>query len=176
MGAGWAPMSGCALILAQSKKKTDTAAGFYDPCTTSAYDTAGRLLQVKGAPDHDALNISIPPYEVVGDKIVLGYADDFPELPFSREELYSAGSVTERLIDAARYNDIDEVRKAIGQGADVNYFAPSKGSPIGAAIIGGSTPLVELLIQHGARPQWNSEAIARSLGRNDVLELLQKLK
>jgi hypothetical protein len=177
--AGWGPGSGCALVLTSATERASKGYLFRDPCTGAAFDAAGRALaQSKGADGALAaalFNMAVPPYRMERQRILLGPADaaSLPQLPFSQAELYGAGSPTQRLIGAARYNDMLAIREAIAAGADVRYFRPGEGSPLDAAIVGSSTAVIELLMQHGATPTRNSEAAARFLGREDVLALLR---
>jgi len=180
--AGWGPGSGCALALTSATERASKGALFRDPCTGATFDAAGRALAQSrgagGAPTAALFNIAVPPYRMERQRILLGPADaaSLPQLPFSQAELYGAGSPTQRLIGAARYNDMRVIREAIAAGAVVTYFRPGEGSPLDAAIVGSSTAVIELLMQHGATSTPNSEAAARFLGREDVLALLRGAK
>jgi len=178
--AGWGPSSGCALALAPPGDRAGTSVVFHDPCTDAAFDAAGRVFS--RTPSTDAsqfppiLNIAVPPYQVDGHHVLLGPAagQALPPLRFSKAELCERRSPTQSLICAARYNDIESVREALSAGADVNYFRPGEGSPIDAAIIGSSIEVIDLLLEHGARPTPNSEGAARFVQRgDDVLILLR---
>lgn len=180
--AGWGPGSGCALAPMSATERASKGYLFRDPCIGATFDAAGRVLaQPRGAGGASAVasfNLAVPPYRIERQRIVLGPADaaSVPQLPFSPAELYGSGSPTQRLIGAARYNDMRAVRDAIASGADITYFRPGDGGPLDAAIVGSSTAVIELLMQHGATPTPNSEAAARFLGRQDVLTLLRRAK
>lgn len=177
--AGWGPESGCALTLTPAADRASKPFLFRDPCTGGTFDAAGRAFTPSksslGAQGAAAFNLAVPPYRLERHRILLGPASaaSLPELPFSAADLYGVGSPTQRLIGAARYNDVRAIREAIRAGADVNYFRPGEGSPIDAAIVGSSTAVIQLLLQHGAKPTPNSEAAAQFLGRQDVLALLR---
>jgi len=180
--AGWGPSSGCVLALVAPADRTATGVVFRDPCTGATFDAAGRVFSRQSptiAPQLSIiLNIAVPPYQVNGSRVVVGPAADqaLPPLPFSRAELCGDGAPTKRLICAARYNDIESVRDALGAGADVNYFRSGEGSPIDAAIVGSSIEVINLLVQHGAKPTPNSERAAQFVRREDVLASLRGLK
>ncbi|MDN3546704.1 hypothetical protein QWZ02_19820, partial [Kinneretia asaccharophila] len=174
--AGWGPGSGCALAITSAAEREAKGFLFRDPCTGATFDAAGRALSPsKSAGGAPFFNIAVPPYRLERQNVLLGPATaaSLPALPFSQAELNGAGTPTQRLIGAARYNDIGAVREAIRSGADVRYFRPGEGSPLDAAIIGSSTEVIRLLLQHGAQPTPNSEAAAQFLGRQDVLTLLR---
>lgn len=177
--AGWGPGSGCALATTPSNEREAKGFLFRDPCTGATFDAAGRALSPsKSASGAPSFNIAVPPYSLERQKVLLGPATAalLPALPFSQAELHGAGTPTQRLIGAARYNDIGAVREAIKSGADVRYFRPGEGSPIDAAIVGSSTEVVRLLLEHGALPTSNSEFAAQFLDRQDVLKLLRSAK
>lgn len=179
---GWAPGSGCALAVTPANERTAKGYLFRDPCSGATFDAAGRVFQSPLGEMSDSrvlpINVAVPPYQVERQRVLLGSgnAKSLPTLPFSAAQLYGSGSPTQRLIGAARYNDIRAAREAIRAGADVRYFRPGEGSPLDAAIIGSSMEIVKLLLQHGAKVTPNSENAARAVGRDEVLELLRGAK
>lgn len=179
---GWGPGSGCVLRITPAADRASKSFLFRDPCTGNTFDAAGRAFAPPkgsgGAPVPAVFNLAVPPYRLERQRIFLGPASaaSLPELSFSAAELYGAGSPTKRLIGAAHYNDIRTVREAIRAGADVNYFRLGESSPIDAAISGSSTAVIQLLLEHGAKPTQHSEFSARFLGRQDVLTLLRSAK
>jgi ankyrin repeat protein len=87
---------------------------------------------------------------------------------------YSNLSPTERLIEAAKFNDMDQAEKALKDGAQADYFVWGKGSPLDAAIIGSDMEVIELLFEKGAKETPNSKNAAEFMNRRKVLELLEK--
>ncbi|BET26548.1 hypothetical protein RGQ30_20490 [Limnobacter thiooxidans] len=142
---------------------------FRDPCTGHMFDSAGRAFKGSGT-----FNLAVPPYSVAGSTLTLkalgNGALDKP--PFSKQEMYQTQNATKLLISAALYNDMESIKAAIKQGADINYFRIGEGSPMDAAIAGSSIQVIKFMLQNGARPTPNSESLARALERQDVLKLL----
>ena len=174
---GWGPGSGCRLVPANRGDRPAAGVVFSDPCTGAAFDAAGRLFSRVTVPTDSppaVFNLAIPPYRIEGDRVIIGLlaGQALPPLPFSKAELCPENSPNQRLICAARYNDIESVREALGAGADANYYRPGAGSPIDAAIIGSSLEVIELLLKHGAKPTPNSDKAAQFVQREDVLALL----
>lgn len=177
---GWSPHSGCALSLATPEKRDAEGVLFYDPCVGASFDGAGRILKGKltgGAAGASAMyNTFIPPYMFRKDNtLIIGLRDvnKLPELQAVRERRYLGMAPTEKLITAARYDDLDTVRLALKEGADAEYYVPGKGSPLDAAIIGSSMEVIKLLIANGARPTPNSLNAANFVGRTEVIELIK---
>ncbi len=83
---------------------------------------------------------------------------------------------TEKLIIASKYNDIEMVKVALNEGANVNFYAVRKGGPFDAAIIGGSSEIIELLIANGAKPSPNSVNVAGFMERTEVLDLINGMQ
>lgn len=177
---GWSPVTGCALRLVPRSNQAVSGSIFHDPCSNTHYDAAGRPLISSTTPNVQlgSFEISVPPYSLDEGNIVLGPAkgQPIPNLPFTREELYGFGTPTQKLIAAAKYNDIEAVSAAIKAGATINYFRSGEGSPIDAAIVGSSIDIIKLLVQEGAKATSNSEVAARFLGREDVVTLLKSIK
>ncbi|KZZ63266.1 hypothetical protein A3762_12565 [Oleiphilus sp. HI0125] len=180
--ARWSPHSGCTMSLVTSEKRDAEGVVFYDPCVGASFDGAGRILKGKltgsAAGDSAAYNTFIPPYVFEGDKtLIIGLRDTdrLPELPDVRQSPYLGMTPTEKLITAARFNDLDTVRLALKEGADAGYYAPGKGSPLDAAIIGSSMEVIKLLIANGARPTPNSLNAASFVGRTEVIELIKEM-
>jgi Rieske Fe-S protein len=180
---GWSPHSGCALSLAAPGKRGPEEVVFYDSCVGASFDGAGRIL--KGKLTGNAVGVSatynmyIPPYRFKDDKtLIIGLRDgkELPEFPSSKERRYLRMTPTEKLISAARYDDLDTVRLALKEGADAGYYAVGKGSPLDAAIIGSSMEVIELLIANGARPTPNSLNAANFVGRSEVVELIKDMQ
>ena len=174
------PATGCLLRLISVKDRAIAESVFLDPCSKISYDAAGSPLNSNTTSTKQFVDygIAIPPYYFEKERLHIGLVkgQQIPELPFSHEELIGSGTSTQRLIAAAKYNDIDAVRAAIKDGANVNHFRIGEGSPIDAAIIGSSSEIIELLVREGAKPTINSENAARFVGRNDVLTLLKSIK
>ncbi len=180
---GWSPHSGCTLSLAPPEKRGTEGVVFYDPCVGASFDGAGRILKgnLTGSASgiSAAYNAHIPPYKFKDDKtLIIGLRDteELPEFQISKERRYLGMTPTEKLIMAARYDDIDTVRLAVKEGADARYYAPGKGSPLDAAIIGSSMEVIELLIANGARPTSNSLNAASFVGRDEVIELITEMQ
>lgn len=178
---GWSPATGCALRLVPRNNQAVAGSIFSDPCSSTLYDAAGIPLISNTATNGQlaSFEIAVPPYSLDNKgNVILGPAKDqsIPDLPFTREELYGSGTPTQRLIAAAKYNDIEAVRAAIKAGANINFFRPGEGSPIDAAIVGSSIEIVKLLVQEGAKATSNSEVAARFVGRQDVIALLKSIK
>ncbi|WP_156493096.1 hypothetical protein [Oleiphilus sp. HI0125] len=170
------------MSLVTSEKRDAEGVVFYDPCVGASFDGAGRILKGKltgsAAGDSAAYNTFIPPYVFEGDKtLIIGLRDTdrLPELPDVRQSPYLGMTPTEKLITAARFNDLDTVRLALKEGADAGYYAPGKGSPLDAAIIGSSMEVIKLLIANGARPTPNSLNAASFVGRTEVIELIKEM-
>lgn len=175
--ASWSPTSGCKLIPSTPTERVSESFVFRDPCTGIKFDAAGRALASTSAGRVPLLDIVVPPYHFQRRNVIrLGpiTATSIPTLPFSSDELYGSGTPTQRLIGAARYNDIEAVREAIKAGANVRYFRHGQGSPIDAAITGSSIEVIQLLLRHGAQPTPTSEDLARLLGRQEVIILLSE--
>ena len=180
---GWSPHSGCTLSLATPEKRDAEGVVFYDPCVGASFDGAGRIFKGKltgnAAGSSARYNMYIPPYIFKGDKtLIIGLRDTnkLPELRALKEWRYLGMTPTEKLITAARYDDLDTVRRALKEGADAKYYAPGKGSPLDAAIIGSSMEVVKLLIANGARPTPNSLGTANFVGRTEVIELIKEMQ
>lgn len=180
---GWSPHSGCTLSLALPEKRDAEGVVFYDPCVGASFDGAGRILKGKLTGTASGVsatyNAYIPPYSFKEDKtLVIGLhdANKLPEFKISQEKRYLGMTPTEKLITAARYDDLDTVRLALKEGADAGYFSPGKGSPLDAAIIGSSLEVIKLLIANGARPTPNSLNAASFVGRTKVIELITEMQ
>ncbi len=180
--ADWSPESGCALSVLHEGEKPKEDVRFHDPCTNARFDAAGRIfvgkLRTPNGERSARFNIAIPPYEILEDgQISLGVSGDreIPEVSLTPSEMYPDSRPTKILIAAAAHNDIDMARKALSDGASVNYFAIGEGCPINAAVIGGSLELVRMLVAHGAKPTDQTIPIAESLGRNDLIQYLREV-
>lgn len=178
------PATGCELVLKDSRVyNNNNRKLFYDPCSNTAYDAAGRVFI--GTINNPAVkeklakyNISLTPYYVESEtKIILGFNErniKLPKFDFDHRELYKNKQPTQRLMIAARFNDKESINKALNDGARVDYFRIGEGSPIDSAIIGSSTKIVTTLLTLGAKPTHVSKQLANIFGRTDILELLKK--
>ena len=179
---GWGPQSGCVLAHdAPADGDKDGSATFRDPCVGAVYDAAGRVLKgtLTGSRSGQTAryNLYVPPYTISdGKTLTVGWprSKSLPDIPKPGAGRYAGLGPTQALIMAARYDDLPRVRLALEEGADANYFKPGDGSPLDAAIIGSSIEVVKLLIANGASPTTNSLAIARLVGRPEVVELIQR--
>jgi Rieske Fe-S protein len=178
--AGWSSESGCALVWVKPQDRTSKGEIFRDPCTEAQFDAAGRIFNstlttLRGKRDA-WYNLGVPPYRVEkGGKLIIGPhpGEPIPELNFSRDELYLDKTPTKLLMYAARYNDIETVKAALKAGANVNYFKLGEGSPIDAAVIGSSTEIIQLLVEHGAMRTPNTINAALFLGRYEILQIVK---
>lgn len=180
---GWSPHSGCVLTLQSPEKRENKNYAFYDPCTGASFDVAGRVVKGKlagnGGGKPASYNLYIPPYQLKNDtSLLIGLTEskNLPEIDVSKNRRYAGMKPTEKLITACRYNDLEIVKLALKEGADVNYYAFGKGSPIDAAIIGSSINIIELLIAGGAKPTQNSVNVAKFVGRPEVVKLIEGVK
>ena len=180
--AGWGPQSGCRLDIHAPGGKLPDNAVFTDSCLGTSYDAAGRALRHRSkgkmAQDTVAYNLYIPPHHFDSrDQLVIGLRPDarVPELGFAYTNLYRDSDPTHNLIIAARYNDLPSVESALAQGAEINAFRRSEGSPLDAAIIGSPIETVKMLIERGARPTSRSIRSAEFVGRKEVWELLEAM-
>lgn len=165
----WSPSTGCVLSVMPPDDRKDISESFYDPCSGVIFDAAGRATSSKRLvrghmqTHPSSFNLYLPPYRMTSqDTVEIGLSKDavIPELPEEFKPVYSHLTPTERLLEAASFNDRKEVQAALDDGAEVNYFAIGKGSPIDSAILGSSIEIVKLLIKHGARASHNSKTVA----------------
>lgn len=181
--AGWAPISGCAPVRDRKEKHVAKGILFTDPCVNASYDVAGQVLkgELSGvATGRKArYNLYIPPHWFPSrNKLVIGLRpnQEIPELEVSQDDRYRGLNATQRLITAARYNDLKMVKQALKEGANANYFRVGEGSPLDAAIIGSSMEILRFLVKHGARPTHNSLYAAEFIKRTEAVELIKRLK
>lgn len=176
---GWSPANGCTLRPTRAGDGAAPNAVLRDPCSGLSFDASGRVLpgfpSVGDRLGNPVLAIPIPAHHINGAMVYLGPRDGklSAKLPFQKSDLYGTGSPRQKLLDAAQYNDIAAARQAIAAGAEVNENRGKGGSALDAAITGGSLDLVKLLISHGARPTQFSVMLAKSMGRDEVAELLR---
>ena len=163
-----APTSGCMLAITNTQEKRKGAL-FKDPCTGHMFDLAGRAFKGSGT-----FNPAVPPYSVAGSTLTLKALGNgtLDKPPFSKQEMYQTQNATQLLISAALYNDMESVKAAIKQGADINYFRIGEESPIDAAIAGSSIHVIKFMLQNGAQPTPNFKTLAQALERQHVLTLL----
>jgi len=116
----------------------------------------------------------IPPHIAFDNAVIIGTIakKPLPKLPFDKKELYNTKTPTSTLISAASFNDIETIKSALQNGANINHYMPRVGSPIDAAITGSSSEIVELLVKSGATPTQNTALIIRMLGREDLLPIV----
>jgi ubiquinol-cytochrome c reductase iron-sulfur subunit len=179
---GFSPHSGCYLTFKTTKFKQSENITFYDPCTDTKYDGAGRIYKGtvrKLLGDEPAkYNLIIPPYRITStNKIVLGLLPGAPELPALKSkhrEKYKTLNPTETLMLAASMNDHAVIHSSIKNGANPYYQKIGKGSVIDSAIMGSSTNIVKMLLQMGVKPTHSSLEIAKMLHRDDVIKLLEQ--
>lgn len=172
---GWSPSTGCLLSQAASGQSADPARIFRDPCSGAVFDASGQETR-NGRLAQEF--VAVPPHTIKMETVQFGLKqyEQLPALPFTRQELIGTGNPTQSLMAAAKYNDINAVRAALRDGAEVNYFKVGEGSPIDAAIIGSSFDVIELLLKSGAKPTPNSEIAASAVGRVKVISLLRTKK
>ena len=180
---GWSPYSGCVLTFYPPENRDNTNTVFYDPCTGASFDAAGRvfkgMLSGNSEGNYASYNLYIPPYQFKNDtSLFVGLTESkrFPEIDVSNKRRYVGMKPTEKLITACKYNDLEIVEMALKEGANVNYSAIGKVSPMDAAIIGSSMSVIELLIANGAKPTPNSANVAKFLERPEVVKLLERIK
>jgi len=179
---GWSPQTGCRLSLTDSSNKSTADALLYDPCTGYLFDSAGRILKegLIKRPDSALrkFNAYIPPHRIEGNTLIIGISnlETLPELNADISTAYLCTTPTEKLITAARYNDLANVKLALEEGADANFYKQGQGSPLDAAIIGSSMEIIELLIANGARPTPNSLNAASFVNRTEVAELIKSIQ
>ncbi|MDT0593543.1 hypothetical protein [Glaciecola petra] len=180
---GWSPHSGCALTYLPQKSRSNIGVAFHDTCSGAFFDVAGMVVKAEltgnAIGTSASFNLYIPPHEFKNKTTLLvGLRSSIvlPEIHISNERRYMGKSPTEKLITAAKYNDIEMVRMALNEGANANFFAIRKGGPFDAAIIGGSTEIIELLIANGAKPSPNSFNVAGFVDRPEVIELINRMK
>jgi len=180
---GWSPHTGCALTFKPMKNQGNNKVTFYDPCASASFDVAGRIIkgQLSGpaAGQSAKYNLYIPPYRFKNaETLVVGVPKSkaLPILHISLEKRYSGMNSTKKLIAASKYNDIETVKLALYEGANAGYYAFRKGSPLDAAIIGGSMEIIKLLITNGARPTPDSLRTAKYVGRTDVIKLINEMQ
>ncbi len=179
---GFSPHSGCYLTFKTTKFKQSENITFYDPCTNTKYDAAGRIYKgtvKKLLGDEPAkYNLILPPYRFTGSNtIFLGLlpgASKSPALESKHREKYKILNPTEKLMLAARMNDHTVIHSSIENGADPYYQKIGEGSVIDSAIMGSSTNVVKMLLQMGVKPTHSSLEIAKMLNREDVIKLLEQ--
>lgn len=180
---GWSPHSGCFIDTVPNNMRKSPGAVFYDSCSGAAFDSAGRALEGKLKGPHAGrmvtYNLYIPPHKNIStSKVEIGIATNakLPLLPNEVKPKYKNLQPTQQLLNAAKYNDLSTVKKALKSGANVNYFKAGEGSPIDAAIIGSSMEVINLLIEHGAKETRNSRNAANFMKRTEVIKALNEIK
>jgi ankyrin repeat protein len=90
----------------------------------------------------------------VTDKAGLTVGDHAREYQELRVLLGVTKDLQDELLHAARQNDMEGVRRAIEAGINVNMKDPDGWTPIMWAAMHGSLDLVQLLLRHGANPDF----------------------
>jgi len=178
---GMSPHSGCMLNIEPNNPKGQI---FNDPCSSTYFDAAGRIfsgtVRKNFTPDSPAkYNLLLLPYRFEAATILsIGPQDGYKSLPaykFDIDSLLAGLDATHRLMVAAKFNDHARIDAALQEGADVRHWAWGEGSPLDSAIIGSSSSVVRRLLSLGALPSPNSESLAQSTGRKDILDLLNSI-
>lgn len=182
----WSPHSGCMLRLAESKQRPASWTPFLDQCMGGVwFDVAGKVLKGElsgppGQPKQPAVfNLFVPPHHYISNsRLAIGLPATavLPDIDGFIKRNYVGLNATEKLIAAASFNDVAEVKSALEAGAKAESFLPEKGSPFDAAITGSGMDILELLIAKGARPTPNSRHIASFLNRSKVIEIIDRLE
>ena len=176
---------GCTLRHTVSEHRPASGFIFFDVCTVSWFDVAGRMRKnhyetIADKPGkRTSYNILIPPHHFANrTRLIIGVPSSvaIPEIDASsiRKRNYQGKDPTERLIQAAIYNDLEVVKAALRNGAQADYSG-KKGSAFDAAIVGGSMDIIKLLVAHGARPTPDSRDAANLVQRQAVTNLLDRL-
>lgn len=178
---GYGPQSGCILNYAAPENARKIGVPFNDPCVGADYDVAGKVLKgvLTGskAGEPTKYNMYIPPYTIKGNHtLLIGWTASKPPPEFQvlKGNRYVGASPTEKLMIAARHNDLEAVSSALKEGANAQYFQIGKGSPLDSAIIGSSIEIINLLIAHGAKPTPNSLTLAQAVKRTAVMKLIKQ--
>ncbi|MFZ3017346.1 MAG: hypothetical protein WA056_02670 [Gallionella sp.] len=175
---GMSPHSGCMLNIEPNNPKGQV---FSDPCTSTYFDAAGRIfsgtVRKNFTPDSPAkYNLLLLPYHFESAAVLsIGPQGGYKALPvykFDIDSLLTGLDATHKLMVAARFNDHARINAALQEGADVRYWAWGEGSPLDSAIIGSSSSVVRRLLSLGALPSPNSESLAESTEREDIIGLL----
>ena len=110
-----------------------------------------------------------PPFVIGPDGLDRDFMKQFIELP------------EDNLWGAARLGDLDDIKRYLAEGADINELSPQTNiSPLSWATMMGHTDAVKLLIQRGADLNVRQEDggtpmhIAVALGRAEIAEILIK--
>lgn len=179
---GFSPHSGCTLTFKTTKFKQSDNVIFYDPCTDTKYDSAGRIYKgtvKKLHGDEPAkYNLILLPYRFTSaGTIFIGLlpgASKLPALDSNHREKYKTLNPTETLMLAARMNDHVAIYSSLQNGANPYFQKIGEGSVIDSAIMGSSTNIVEMLLQMDVKPTHSSLEIAKMLNREDVIKLLEQ--
>lgn len=118
---------GCALKKMPPGLRPMPAAPFLDVCAGTWFDVAGRVLKSDWTPPRSRTkvlaggNLLIPPHHfTTPSRLVIGLApsETIPEIDTAalRSRVYARLSRGDRLSSAAAYNDIEEVRRGLGNG------------------------------------------------------------
>ncbi len=179
--SGVSPLTGCSLLYKTGSEPA--GAIFTDPCSSTYFDAAGRVLKgaLGGLLEADLkrkakYNLRVLPHTVTEDNIILlGELDpdELPEIKPNLQSSYAQSTGFRQLAIAAGFNDVDKVRTLLKLGINPNRRSGEQ-EPLYNAILGGSTELVHMLLEAGARP--GGEYIkdtAEATGREDVLKLLE---
>jgi hypothetical protein len=177
------PASHCTILLMPTKDRVAEWAPFLDPCYGLWFDVAGRVLKpdasVSAKVSNKTFNLfAVPHTPIASSRLAIGLP---PSTTFRSEDVtslrnYDGLNQTEKLMQAARYDDLAVVKKALAAGANANWFIDGKGSPLDMAIMGGNIEIIELLVASGARPTRHSRNVAKAVNRPFVLEMIERLE
>jgi hypothetical protein len=179
---GFSPHSGCSLTFKSTKFKQSENVIFYDPCTDTKYDGAGRIYKGSVKKIHGdgpaKYNLILLPYRFTSaSTIFLGLlpgASKLPALDSNHREKYKTLNPTETLMLAARMNDHVTIHSSLQRGANPYFQRIGEGSVIDSAIMGSSTNIVKMLLLMGVKPTHSSLELAKMLNREDVIRLLEQ--
>ncbi len=147
---------GCAVIFVAAGDKMlgeNWRGGFHDPCREVKYDLSGRVL--KGHTQGSNLNLLLIPHTFSEpNKLTVGLGGitqtppqiiDFrPYIP------YSELPPTRRLILAAEYGELEQLKQAIQLGANINGYDERGVTALFMALAQDNFEATEWLLEHGA--------------------------
>lgn len=174
--SGIDPVSSCTLVY-----DIKDEVRFYDPCSSRAYDSSGRLFKKSKEGKKMVkpfFNLRVLPSFMKGKNIMfLGVKGGYEALPTINTDYtskYNDQTPSQQLVTAALYNDYESMLKLLKKGADVECLEEKLPSPLIAAIIGSDIRSVDILLKKGATLTKQAVSHAELLKRNDVLLLFSK--
>jgi len=173
----FSPINGCALRPQKEMRKNTYIMVFYDICSKTSYDSAGRaLIENDNEPNKTKnikkyYNLFVPPYIVENEKIIIESSGINKIEP---PKFLSTGKSPEEMMEhGIKFNDINLVKEAIENGFDLkkpsyppNYF-------LNSAISNSGEDIVKFLLANGAKTDEMSMIIIKSAKRED-LEFIKK--